>query len=108
MDEENPNNGAPHTNSKAKPNRYKIAPKNRKVIEVKDAMYRSAVLSGNFLVAATDNAYGINKDGRKTIEVECHWYDWRPKTRWIRITIINQETEIPNDSDIEIIDNIGI
>ena len=106
-DEENPDNGAPHTDAKAKANKWNFAPTNRKVIEVKDAHYRNAVINGKFLVAESINAYGTNKDGHKTIEVECYWYGWKPKTRWIRITIINQETEITDYSNLEVISNIG-
>ena len=105
--EEIPTNGAPNTDAFAKPNKWGLAPNNRIVIEVKDAYYRTAVLSGKFLVAQTANAYGTNKDGHKTIEVECSWYEWKPKTRWIRITVITQEVEIKDYSNIEVITNIG-
>jgi hypothetical protein len=77
------------------------------VIEVKDALYRNAVLSGKFLVADSANAYGTNKDGHKTIEVDCSWYRWTPKTRCIRLTIINQEIEVPNNGNEEVVKNIG-
>jgi hypothetical protein len=77
------------------------------VIEVKEALYRNAVLSGKFLVADSANAYGTNKDGHKTIEVECSWYGWRPMTRWIRMTIINQEIEVPNNGNEVVVKNIG-
>jgi hypothetical protein len=107
MDEENPSNDAPHTNNKARANAWKIAPKSRKVIEVKDAMYRTATLSGKFLVSEQDSAHGTNKDGHSTIEVDCNWYDWRPMKRSIRLTIINQAVEIPNDSNVVVITNIG-
>lgn len=107
IEEEHPSNGAPHTDAEAKPIKWELAPSNRKVIEVKDALYRNAALSGKFLVAQSANAYGTNKDGHKTIEVECYWYGWRPKTRWMRLTIINQEVEISDYSNIEVIKDIG-
>ena len=106
-DEENPNNGAPHTDAEAKPNKWTLAPINRKVIEVKDAHYRNAVLNGKFLVAESLNAYGTNKDGHKTIEVECYWYGWKPKKRWIRITHTSKEIDVVNYSNQEVIKNIG-
>jgi hypothetical protein len=105
--EDAPTNGAPNTDALAKPIAWQQAPSGRKVIEVKDALYRNAVLNGKFLVAESANAYGTNKDGNKTIEVECLWYEWKPKTRWIRMTIINQEIEIPNNGNEEVIKNIG-
>jgi hypothetical protein len=107
IEEEQPNNGAPKTDADAKPIKWELAPNNRKVIEVKDANYRNAVLSGKFLVAQSANAYGTNKDGHKTIEVECYWYGWKPKTRWMRLTIINQEIEISDYSNLDVITNIG-
>ena len=107
IEEEHPSNGAPHTDAEAKPIKWELAPSNRKVIEVKDALYRNAALSGKFLVAQSANAYGTNKDGHKTIEVECHWYGWRPKTRWMRLTIINQEIEITDYANLEVIKDIG-
>jgi len=107
IQEENPSNDAPHTDALAKPIAWQTAPIGRKVIEVKDALYRNAVLSGKFLVADSANAYGMNKDGHTTIEVECSWYGWKPMTRWIRMTIINQEIEIVNNGNIEVIKNIG-
>jgi hypothetical protein len=107
IQEESPSNGAPNTDATAKPIKWGLAPNNRTVIEVKDAHYRSAVLSGKFLVAQTSNAYGTNKDGHKTIEVECFWYEWKPKTRWMRLTVINQEIEIKDYSNLEVITNIG-
>lgn len=106
-DEEDPSNGAPHTNAKAKPIKWKLAPSNRKVIEVKNALYRNAVLSGKFLIAQTVNAYGTSKDGHKTIEVECYWYGWKPKNRWIRITLTNEEKEVEDYSEHEVVSNIG-
>ena len=107
LHEENPTNGAPHTNKQAKPNKWEIAPIGRKVIEVSNAHYRNAILNGKFLVANSKDPYGTNKDGQKTIEVECYWYGWQPKTRWIQLTITNEETEIINDSNVEVIKNIG-
>jgi hypothetical protein len=107
IQEEHPNNGAPNTDADAKPIKWELAPNNRKVIEVKDANYRNAVLSGKFLVAQSANAYGTNKDGHKTIEVECYWYGWKPKTRWMRLTIINQEIEITDYSNLDVIKDIG-
>lgn len=107
IDEEQPSNNAPHTNPHAKPNKWELAPIGRKVIEVSNAHYRKAVISGRFLIANSTDPYGINKDGHKTIEVECHWYGWKPKTRWMNLTLTNQETEISNDSNVEVIKNIG-
>ena len=107
IQEENPTNGAPHTDALARAIGHQLAPSGRKVIKVKDALYRNAVLSGKFLVADSANAYGTNKDGHKTIEVECSWYGWRPMTRWIRMTIINQEIEIPNNGNEVVVKNIG-
>lgn len=100
-------NTAPNTDSKAKAVRWEIAPSNRRVIEVKNAFYRSASFNGKFLVAESVNAYGRNKDGHKTIEVECCWYGWQPKTRGIRLTIINEEVEIKDCLNVYVIKDIG-
>ena len=107
IQEDNPSNDAPPTDALAKPSAWQIAPIGRKVIEVKDALYRNAVLSGKFLVADSANAYGANKDGHKTIEVECLWYGWKPMTRWPRLTILHQEIEIANNGNEEVVKNIG-
>jgi hypothetical protein len=105
-DEENPSSGAPHTNALAKPNKWEIASTNRKIIRVKDGHYRSAVISGVFVVAESPEAYGRNKDGQLTIEVECYWYEWKPKTRWMRLTLTTAEEELSNYTD-EVVRNIG-
>ena len=107
IEEEHPSNGAPHTDAEAKPIKWELAPSNRKVIEVKDALYRNAALSGKFLVAQSANAYGTNKDGHKTIEVECHWYGWQPQKRSLKLTLINAEEVVADYENIEVIKNIG-
>ena len=107
IEEKHPKNSAPNTDSHAKPIRWEMAPNNRKVIEVKNAMYRNANLSGKFLVSESKKAYGTNKNGHKTIEVECYWYGWKPKTRWVQLTLINQEIEITDYSNLEVIKDIG-
>lgn len=106
IDEENPSSGAPHTNAVAKPNKWEVAPTNRKIIRVKDAHYRNAVISGVFVVAESAKAYGRNKDGHLTIEVECYWYGWKPTTRWMRLTLSSAEEELINYKD-EVVRNIG-
>ena len=97
----------PHTDRKAKAIKWEPAAANRKIIEVIGARYRNAVLNGMFLVADSHDAYGTSKDGFKTIEVECRWYGWRPKSRWIRLTLTSQETEIANSGNEIVIKDIG-
>jgi hypothetical protein len=106
IEEEKPTN-APNTDSEAKPNKWEIAPSGRKVIEVKDALYRNAVISGRFLVALGEKTEGRNKDGHKTIEVECTWYGWQPKKSSIRLTLINEEIVLNGNEIIDVIKNIG-
>jgi hypothetical protein len=107
IEEDVPTNGAPNIDPKANPNKWEIAPSGRRVIEVKNATYRTAVFSGFFLVANSAEPYGPPNDGHKTIEVECYWYGWKPKTRWIRITLINEEVDLVDYSNQEVIKNIG-
>ena len=107
IEEDIPTNGAPNTDPKAKPNKWEIASSGRRVIEVQNATYRTAVFSGFFLVANSADPYGPLNDGHDTIEVECHWYGWKPKTRWIRITLTSKEIDIVNYSNQEVIKNIG-
>ena len=106
IEEEQPTN-APNTDAEAKANKWELAPNGRKVIEVKDALYRNAVISGRFLVALGDKVEGRNKDGHKTIEVECTWYGWQPQKRSLRLTIINEETVLNSTEEIDVIKNIG-
>ena len=106
LDEETPPSNAPNTNKHAKPVNYELAPPNRRCIRVKDAFYRDAVFSGVFVVADSKNPEDRNKDGIPTIEVECRWYLWKPKTRWIRITVPNPIEELSNYTG-EVVRNLG-
>ena len=106
IEEEQPIN-APNTDAEAKANDWKTAPSGRTVIEVKDALYRNAVISGRFLVALGEKIEGRNKDGHKTIEVECTWYGWQPQKRSLRLTLINEETVLDSTVEIVVIKNIG-
>ena len=106
-EEENPTGNAPHTDSKAKPIKFGIAPIARSCIRVTDAFYRGAVFSGVFVVADSKDPQSRNKDGLETIEVECHWFNWRPKTRWIRITLPTSPEHL-SDYDGEVVRNLGL
>ena len=105
-DEEQPIN-LPHTDSEAKPINWDLAPSGRTVIEVKDAHYRKAVISGLFLVALNNKHETRNKDGHKTVEVECSWYGWQPQKRSLRLTLINAEEVVADYENIEVVKNIG-
>ncbi len=106
IEEENPSGKAPFTDKLAKPIKYESAPADRTCIRVSNAFYRDAIFSGVFLVADSEDPHSRNKDGMETIEVECYWYNWRPKTRWIRITLPTAP-EYLKDYSGDVIRNLG-
>jgi hypothetical protein len=106
IEEEAPSPTAPNTDKQAKPIKFELAPSGRRCIRVTNAFYREAVFSGVFVVADSEDPEGRNKDGISTIEVECRWYLWKPKTRWIRITVPNGYEELIN-YDGDVVRNLG-
>ncbi len=106
LDEENPTGDAPNTDNKAKPIKFEAAPAHRNLVRVTNALYRNAVFSGVFVVAESKDPNGRSKDGHETIEVECTWYGWKPKTRWIRITVPNAP-EYLKDYTGDVVKNLG-
>ena len=98
LEEEIPSGEAPHTDPHAKPNKFDIASPNRQHVRVTNACYRLSVFTGVFIVADSKDPHSRNKEGHETLEVECTWYGWRPKTRWIRITLPNAPEYLENYS----------
>lgn len=90
------NGRAPNTDPDAKPIEWVKATAGRRVIWVKNASYRNAIVSGEFMVAEGDDVENIVHGTTLTIDVECYWYDWRPETRWIRLSLTGDCEELQN------------
>jgi hypothetical protein len=96
----------PNTDPRAKPNKFKPAPVGRTIVRVRRASYRNAIFDGVFVVANSKDPHGRNRLGHATLEVECHWYGWRPITRWIRITL-SDAPEYLKDYKADVVTNLG-
>ena len=94
-----------HVDKLAKPIAWKEVAKGRNVIDVVNASIRNSIVSGKFAVADSKTQGTIVK-GKRTIEVECCWYDWKPKTRWIRLVVHNEQI-YSSEEIVEVIANIG-
>ena len=97
---------APHVDKEAKPRKWKDVAKGRNVIDVVNASIRNAVVSGKFAVADSKSQNTI-VNGKRTVEVECLWYDWKPKNRWIRLILSNNEQIYATQEDTVVVANIS-
>ena len=95
--------GAKNTNRKAAITDY-MNVKNSLVIEVKNAYYRTAKLSGLFLVSNVENPFKLRK-GALTIEIECLWDGTKPKSTWAHLIIKNKYKLHKNYSGKEVAAN---
>ncbi len=96
---------APHTDKLAKAIAWKEVTKGRNVIDVVNASIRNAVVTGKFAVVDS-KTQGIIVKGKRTVEVECLWYEWKPKNRWIRLFVHNEQI-YSTEEIVEVIANIG-
>ena len=76
---------APHTCVFAKPKKY-VSVKNARVIEVTQALYRKAEITGFFLLADKESTT-LPTDGWLRVEVQCCWFGFRLKTRGPRFNV---------------------
>ena len=97
--------GIANTDAKAEPIAYSEVPAGRLVVKVTDAEIRDAVVSGHFLVVQKDNPRSY-KEGNWRIEVECYWFEKKPKTSWMHLTVNNGFEYVKNYKS-EVIHNIG-
>ena len=63
------------------------------------------LVSGHFLVVQKDNPRSY-KEGNWRIEVECYWFEKKPKTSWMHLTVNNGFEYVKNYKS-EVIHNIG-
>ena len=96
----------PHTNRHAKPTKWDPV-KNSSVIQVKNATYRLAVFSGDFLI---DDSYAVRtlQNGRMACRVFCRWFDHRLKTNGIRITFSARDFKILKKYYGHVVSNLSV
>jgi hypothetical protein len=86
---------APNTSKRAKPS-SQLSIENARVIVVKNARYRSATISGIFLLGDKVEL-PLASEGWHIVEVYCCWFGLRLKTRGLHFKV--------NMSDAEVIEN---
>jgi len=98
--------GIPNTDKRAKPSKYKFV-KNAKVLVVKRASIRSAIISnGVFYLNNIDNPFSHYKEKTRA-SVECMWFGRKPKVTWMNLTVYDGEWEIKNKYTGDVIVNIS-
>ena len=75
----------PHTDSKAQPVLWQVAPKGRYVVYVEKASIRNAVMENEWFLLAENAMPKKTDSGEDEIEVECYWYGCKPKTTWMHL-----------------------
>ena len=99
--------GIPHTDPNAEPVRWKTAPPHRQVVYVKQATIRNATISNTYFLLAEDYSIQQRSNGTERLEVECLWYDRKPKTTWMHITVPPGQYEIQSSNGISVVANIA-
>ncbi|NHC08358.1 hypothetical protein [Azonexus fungiphilus] len=97
---------ARHTCPFAKPNKS-VSVKNARVIEVKQALYRKAEVSGYFLLADNETTT-LPADGWHRVEVQCCWFGLRLKTRGPRFKVNMATAVIHKNYTGDVFANIGL
>lgn len=97
----------PHTDPKAKAVEWKDAPENRKVLVAEIASIRNATIHNQKFLIAEGCEPKEQKDGSLRIEVECLWYDNRPRTTWMHIKIQSGRFQIKNSTGDKVVKNIA-
>ena len=85
--------GVPKTSKTAKEQGHTPV-RNARVVYLKKATIRGAVVSGYFKLAegAVIKTYG----GKQRIEVECLWFGRKPPSSWMNITLLSKPEFIDN------------
>ncbi len=96
--------GVPMTSKTAKPTKP-VPVKNARVVYLKKAFIRGSEVSGTFLLA--DNAEVKSYAGRRRIEVQCLWFNRKPKTTWMNLTLLS-EPVFKNNFNGEVVGNIDL
>jgi len=99
----------PHTDSKATITKLRKVSKKR-VIEVKGALYRSAMLSGIFELENQDSTKEDIKylpSGKQRVKVICAWHGVTPKTTYPNLTINNASIKFVENYTGTVVDNIS-
>ena len=97
---------APRTDADAKPIAWKKPFQGRRVIWVKNASYRNAVISGEFMVAEGSDVETIVDGKVIKIQVEATWYGWKPENSWLHLSLTDECEELQNYTST-VISNIG-
>ena len=79
--------GVPILSKTAKEKQY-TSVKNARVVFLKKATIRQAVVSGYFKLA--DGAVVKPYAGKQRIEVECLWFGRKPPSTWMNITLLSK------------------
>ena len=90
------NGRAPNTDPDAKPIEWVKATAGRRVIWVKNASYRNAIVSGEFMVAEGSHVETVVDGKIIKIQVEATWYGWRPDHSWLHLSLTDECEELPN------------
>jgi hypothetical protein len=94
----------PNTSNKAKPTKL-VRVNNARVVSLKKAFIRGSEVSGTFLLA--NDAEVQTYAGRRRIEVQCLWFGRKPKTTWMRLTLLSDPIFKSNFSG-EVVSNIAL
>jgi hypothetical protein len=86
----------PRTDHNAKPIEWTKPSEGRRVIWVKNASYRNAVISGEFMVAEGSHVETVVDGKIIKIQVEATWYGWRPDHSWLHLSLTDECEELPN------------
>lgn len=79
--------GVPNLSKTAK-EKLHINVRNARVVFLKKATIRRAVVSGYFKLA--EGAVVKTYAGKKRIEVECLWFGCKPPSTWMNITLLSE------------------
>jgi hypothetical protein len=97
---------APRTDADAKPIAWSKPKQGRRVIWVKNASYRNAVISGEFMVAEGSDVETIVDGKVIKIQVEATWFGWKPDNSWLHLSLTDECEELPHYTST-VISNIG-
>ena len=95
----------PNTDPKAKPSAYQKAPSGRRIVHVLRGTYRSAPVSGYFVIADVTKPYSTYAK-KSRVEVECLWYGRKAPNNWPRITIL-EGGDVVNGYAGDVVTNIS-
>ena len=95
----------PNTSTRAQPS-SPLAVRNARVIIVKEARYRGAIISGTF-VLGNQNDMSLPRNGWQIIEVYCCWFGLRLKTRGLHFKVNMSNAEVVNGYSGLVVSNLS-